>query len=417
MDPDSSNPTHSYKALLFICCGVTFTCYLGSYMRIPVVPLFAKSFGANTAEVGMINSSFLFTAGLLSLPLGILSDRLGRKLLILCGLLISALTSVMLYFSGSAQQLMWIYVLFGMGLAAFAPTMMSFVADFSPITHLGRSYGWYTLAIYGGMSLGPAVGGMTAQRFGFLSVFLVSGILVFSLFWLVLFYLPRARHVLVNRPPRRNTRVVAKEFLGNTPLLACWMVTLGGCFGLGMFVTFIPLHAQGHGVSIGGIGIIFATQAVCNALSRIPFGQLSDKVARRSNLVIVGLLGFAVCMFGFGLARSLGTFMVFAAGLGISMGVAFTAVGALISEVVPADARGLAMGGYNSCIYFGMMLSSLAMGIIIERIGFKNSFFAVAGVNLSAILFFYLMFNRAAAAAAPKAVTQLPGGADCRTRD
>ncbi len=417
MDPDPGNPTHSYKALLFICCGVTFTCYLGSYMRIPVVPLFAKSFGANTAGVGMINSSFLFTAGLLSLPLGILSDRLGRKLLILCGLLISALTSVMLYFSSSAQQLMWIYMLFGMGLAAFAPTMMSFVADFSPLTHLGRSYGWYTLAIYGGMSLGPAVGGMTAQRFGFLSVFLVSGVLIFALFWLVLCYLPRARHVLINRPPKRNTRVVAKEFLKNTPLLACWMVTLGGCFGLGMFVTFIPLHAQGHGVSISGIGIIFATQAVCNALSRIPFGQLSDKVARRSNLVIVGLLCFALCMFGFGLAHSLVTFMVFAAGLGISMGVAFTAVGALISEVVPADARGLAMGGYNSCIYFGMMLSSLVMGIIIERIGFKNSFFAVAGVNLSAILFFYLMFNRTAAAAAPKVVTQLPGEADCRSRD
>lgn len=156
MNLDGRRRIATYRGLLFICCTVTFICYLGSYMRIPVVPLFARSFGAGTVEIGMINSSFLLMAGLLSLPLGILSDRLGRKLLILSGLLISTITAVLLYFSSSAQQLIWIYLLFGIGLAAFAPTMMSFVADFSPATHLGRSYGWYTLAIYGGMSLGPA---------------------------------------------------------------------------------------------------------------------------------------------------------------------------------------------------------------------------------------------------------------------
>ena len=417
MKMEGTKSTLSYQALLLICCTVTFVCYFGSYMRIPVVPLFAKSFGADTAEIGVINSSFLLMAGLLSLPLGILSDRLGRKMLILCGLLISALTSFLLYFSSSAQQLIWIYVLFGIGLAAFAPTMMSFVADFSPVTHLGRSYGWYTLAIYGGMSLGPAFGGMTAQRFGFLPVFLISGILVFALCWVVFFFLPRARHVLVNRPPKRKTLVVARELFKNIPLLACWMVTLGGCFGLGMFITFIPLHAQDRGVSIGGIGIIFATQAVCNALSRIPFGQLSDKVAKRSNLVIVGLIGFALCMFGFGLARNMLTFILFSAGLGVSMGIAFTAVGALISEVVPADSRGLAMGGYNSCIYLGMMLSSLIMGIMIGKIGFKNSFFAVAAVNFAATVLFYLMFNSAAASRTKQAAAQLLSGAQCRTQD
>ena len=417
MKINGAKNTLSYRRLLFICCTVTFVCYFGSYMRIPVVPLFAKSFGANTAEIGVINSSFLLMAGLLSLPLGILSDRLGRKLLILCGLLISALTSLLLYFSSNTQQLILIYVLFGIGLAAFAPTMMSFVADFSPVTHLGRSYGWYTLAIYGGMSLGPAFGGMTAQRFGFLQVFLISGVLVFSLFWLVLFALPRARHVLVNRPPKRKTWVVAKELLKNTPLLACWLVTLGGCFGLGMFVTFIPLHAQDRGVSIGGIGIIFATQAVSNALSRIPCGQLSDRVARRSNLVIVGLLGFALCMAGFGLAGHISLFILFSAGLGISMGIAFTAVGALISEVVAADSRGLAMGGYNSCIYLGMMLSSLIMGILIEKIGFSNSFFTVSAVNFSATVVFYLMFKRSGSAKSTQTETELPSGARCRTQD
>jgi DHA1 family multidrug resistance protein-like MFS transporter len=65
----------------------------------------------------------------------------------------------------------------------------------------------------------------------------------------------------------------------------------------------------------------------------------------------------------------------------------------LISEVVSPDSRGLAMGGYNTAIYFGMMLSSLVMGMVIRAIGFKYSFFIVAIINLATTGVFYLMFS------------------------
>jgi MFS family permease len=66
---------------------------------------------------------------------------------------------------------------------------------------------------------------------------------------------------------------------------------------------------------------------------------------------------------------------VLAAGLvGISMGLAFTSVGALIAEVVPASSRGSAMGGYNTCIYLGMMLSSMIMGKFCQSAGFAVGF-------------------------------------------
>jgi len=109
--------------------------------------------------------------------------------------------------------------------------------------------------------------------------------------------------------------------------------------------------------------------------------------------VTVGLIGFAVFIAGFGLASNIYMFVLFATGMGISMGIAFTAVGALISEVVPPDSRGLAMGGYNSCIYIGMMLCSLGMGPVIREIGFMNSFFIVAAINLATTALFYVMVN------------------------
>ncbi|MEJ2658403.1 MAG: MFS transporter, partial [Desulfobacterales bacterium] len=365
----------SYGPLLIICCGVAFGGYLGSYMRIPVVPLYARSIGADTVLVGMINSAFMLIAGILSLPLGILSDRFGRKLIASCGLLVLSATSFLLYFSKIPMQILWIYFFFGAGVAAFGPTMMSFVADFSPPTHLGRSYGWYTTALYTSMSIGPAIGGFVAQQSGFLEVFLISGIIIFFTFWVVVFFLSPTHIIIGERPKRKeNIWIIIRGLLKNRPLLSCWLVTLGGCFALGMFITFLPLHAQNQNLALWQIGLVFAVQGISNAVSRIPFGQLSDKVKDRSLLVVIGLIGFAASMAGFGISKHPIHFVLFAAAFGISMGLAFTSIGALIAEVVPVESRGFAMGGYNACIYFGMMASSASMGPIIGKIGFEDGF-------------------------------------------
>jgi sugar phosphate permease len=75
------------------------------------------------------------------------------------------------------------------------------------------------------------------------------------------------------------------------------------------------------------------------------------------------------------------------------MGLAFTSIGALIAEVVPVESRGLAMGGYNTCIYLGMLSSSVSMGTIIEIIGFANGFYLTAAVNFFLVGFFHLLMK------------------------
>jgi len=362
-------------------------------MRLPVIPLYARSIGADTVQIGIINSAFLLIAGIMSLPLGILSDRFGRKLFASLGLIVLSVTSFLLYFSKTPMQIMWIYLLFGAGLAAFGPTMMSFVADFSPRTHLGRSYGWYTTAIYTSMSLGPAIGGFIAQQRGFLQVFLISGMIIFLSFWVVVLFLPPTHLVIADRPKKRKPSIIVRELLKNRPLLSCWLVTFGGCFALGMFVTFLPLHAQNQNLTVWQIGLVFAVQGLANALSRIPFGNLSDKVANRSTLVVIGFIGFAASMAGFAISKSTIHFVTFAIAFGASMGLAFTSVGALIAEVVSLESRGLAMGGYNTCIYFGMMASSASMGGVIRKIGFEGGFFITAVINLFLVGFFYLLMK------------------------
>jgi len=383
-----------YGTLLLICCTVSFACFFGSYLRIPVLPLYAASLGAGTVQVGIINACFLLMAGLLSIPFGILSDRLGRRSLIVAGLAVLSGSSFLLWFSTTTLQMMGIYLLFGAGLAAFAPTMMSYVADFTPATHLGRAYGWYTMAIYSAMTLGPAAGGFLGHALGLRNVFLVSGTAILLMVGVVILFLP----VSITHPHETGERpkfsVLTRELLANRTYLASLLATTGSCFGFGVFITFFPLFARTQGIEAGGTGLVFAAQALANTLSRLPFGFLSDRIARRSRLVVFGLAGFNASLAGIALCRGLAPFMLVAAILGVGMGVAYTAIGAMITEAVPAGMRGLAMGGYNSCIYMGMMLSSAIMGWVIKGVGFAGGFLVAALVTALVTGKFFLLVRR-----------------------
>lgn len=382
----------SYVTLMLICCGITFGCYFAAFMRLPVVPLYAHSLGVDTARIGMINAAFFLMAGLLSFPLGMLTDRWGSRRMAAVGLLILSVTSGGLFVCRTFIHFTAAYLLLGVGMAAFGPTMMTMVSFIAPRSHLGRSYGWYTTALFCGMSLGPAVGGYLARFGDPPQVFLAAAALLMLDLGLLLGLLPARLPEGEDPGPRENKPEAIRGLLRNRPLLGCWLLTLGACFGLGMFTSFMPLHAQNKGLDVSQIGIVFFTQGFCNGISRIPFGRLSDTVARRSTLIVAGIVLYVLALFGCGAARLMGHFTLSAGLLGISMGLAFTSVGAMIAEVVPALSRGSAMGGYNTCIYLGMMLSSVTMGAVSESIGFAMSFYLTAAVNLVFLWgFFYLM--------------------------
>ena len=362
-------------------------------MRIPVVPLFAQDLGAGAVMVGLINSAFLLTTGISAFPLGLLADRWGRKIVVTAGLLISLVTSLLLAVSLAPWQLLVIYLFFGLGLAAIGPTLMAYVADLSPPSHLGRSYGAYTLSIYTGMSLGPALGGWMADWLGFRLLFVAAAVLVGVVLVLALVFLPSFRRAPQPARSSAETKPSWRRLLHNRALLGCWLITFGGCFGLGAFITFAPLYMKEQNLSVGQIGLVFACQAAVNALSRVPFGRLSDRLGRRWVQAILGCLLMALSLVGFGQAYNLSQFLAAAAALGLAMGLGFTPVGALIAEVVPPEARGLAMGGYNSCIYLSMMLSAAIMGAVMSRIGFGSGYALVALVMVMTTAGFYWLIR------------------------
>ena len=107
----------------------------------------------------------------------------------------------------------------------------------------------------------------------------------------------------------------------------------------------------------------------------MPIGSLSDRVDRRW-LVAVGLIFLAVALATLGRLVHLPHLMACAVVMGVGMALTFTAIGALIAELVPAVQRGLAMGLYNSCVYLGMMIGATVLGVALKRIGYPAGFAA-----------------------------------------
>jgi MFS transporter, DHA1 family, multidrug resistance protein len=381
-DDPSADEERSFAALLTTCCLVTFACYFAVSMRLPVVPLHASGFGVTTSQIGVINAAFYLMAGLLAVPSGALSDLLGRKRLAIGGSVILCAGMLLLYVGHTYLQLAGIYLLLGVGIAAFGPTMMSWVAEVSPVTHLGRAYGWYTTALFCGLGLGPAAGGAMGAWLGFPAVFLAGAALVAINIWPLKQLLPMSGRSPIGHTERPRWGNTAGRVMANRPLIGCWAAALGANIIAGVFFTFLPLLAHHRGLSVGEIGIIFLVQSITNALARIPFGAFSDRFGRRHHQALAGIVLVTVAIAGFAPAATFIHFLLAAFGLGASLAVAFTSIGALIAETAAPAIRGLAMGGYNSSIYFGLMAGSIGIGPLIETVGFGRGFLWAGAINI-----------------------------------
>lgn len=380
---------HRYGLFLLLCC-IAFATFFCAYLRIPVLPLLAVSLGAGPAQVGIINGTFMLATGVLSIPAGLLADRIGPRIPAVGGILAAALSSFLVTQSTTPGQMAASYLLFGVGLAAFIPSMLSQVADSFPVERLGQAYGWYSTAMYVAITLGPATGGYLGKHIGLRQVFYLSAGLLLLVALLSLAFLPRSA-VLRKREPQAVLSAGVSLFR-NRALVACLLVTGGAAMGFGIFVSFFPLYASGAGLDPAQVGLVFAAQAITNVFSRIPVGIAADRFDRRW-IVAAGILFFAAGLALLGLFRQTASLSLCAVVLGIGMALTFTAVGALIAESVPPLQRGLAMGMYNSSVYLAMMAGSTIFGLCISVVGYPAGF-GLGGIAAMAGLGAFLLVLR-----------------------
>src|SRR5207248_9459160 len=157
-----------------------------------------------------------------SILLGRASDVGGRRALLWSGMAMTGVTSLLPPLFEGGFALAVIYGLAGLGVAAFTPTAMSLVGDAAAPGAAGRAYAWYATAHYGAIGVGPFLGGLAAEWWGYRAAFVASAVGAALAFALA---------VAMTVPPARTisgARVTFREVRVNPSVWAGWIVAASG---------------------------------------------------------------------------------------------------------------------------------------------------------------------------------------------
>ena len=162
------------------------TPFMGSSVNI-ALPSIGKEFSMNAVSLSWVVSSYLLAAAVFLVPLGRIADIYGRKRVLTYGIISFTAFSLLLAISNSPLVLISLRVLQGIGSAMIFGTGIAILTSVFPVKERGRALGINVASVYLGLSLGPFLGGILTQHFGWRSIFLVNvpiGLAVISMiFW------------------------------------------------------------------------------------------------------------------------------------------------------------------------------------------------------------------------------------------
>ncbi|TVP68082.1 MAG: MFS transporter [Leptolyngbya sp. LCM1.Bin17] len=389
------NPSVRSNLLILFAAGLCF--WAGLAGLLPTLPLFISTLGGSGQQIGIVMASF--AAGLLVArpTLSRLADDRGRKFVMVIGLSAVAIApfgyllvqllphlTVPLAFGQrtltvdlSILSLMLIRAFHGLSIAAFVVAYSALVIDLAPVDRRGELIGYMTLVNPIGMALGPALGGFLYEASGFVTAFLVMGILGIVGLLLV---------SQLDEPPRPSfdspypSAKPSEVFWGllwtgriRTPALVLLLVGLA----FGTLSTFVPLYVQETGLALN-VGLIYAASAMASFSSRLVVGRASDRYGR-GRFITASLAIYSLAMGLFWLADSAPAFLLAGLVQGFAAGTLIPMIAALMGDRSNPTDRGrtfgLAMVGFD----VGIALAGPVFGTIADGIGYRG-IFGLAGV-------------------------------------
>ena len=373
--------------------------------------LFASSLGATLTMIGFLGGTEGLTGLLLSVPIGSLSDRVNRRIVVGAGLLLFAVSYFLCAVIRNPYLLYVTRILTGIGVASTFYLGLALVSDIADEADRGLSIGLYTTCMGVGFAVGSGLGGRIAQDLGFSAGFQVATVVVLASF-AVLRWGP-VRPVDQQLPDA--TASPAQPFLARIAILRREPVLLAACIGnLGIAMAnegatfnFFPLYAASLAIGTAAIGSIFSARMLSSSAARLPTGALADRVPSR--YLMVGALALSMLvMFAIPFASSSTMLGLILIGDGIAFGMYFTAGNAAIAEHTTKANRGIATGLFIMAGSIGTTLGPIGLGAAAEHWTLRAVFWLTGAVLLAgllAILFLQLQARQAR----PTASSQTPG--------
>jgi DHA1 family multidrug resistance protein-like MFS transporter len=384
-----------WPLLMMICCTM-----MGSSIVVPILSVYAASFGVTSTMVGMLVTIFGIGRLLANFPSGWLSQQVGRRPLLVAGALVIAAGSLGAALTTDFLQLCFWRFVQGVGSGMYLTVSLAALADISTASTRARLVGLYQLALQMGATVGAVFGGYIAKLFGLTAPF--WALLIISLMTALLAVFSFRDSQVA--PARSLSGALAPEkrgmfsapFFGISFISAVSFFTRTAC----MF-QLIPLIAQdSFGMDVAqigyGIGIIAITM-----MMMMPFSQLVIEKAGARLAVVYSMIGMAVALLAIIAGPQQYWFWLSMVLYGITGGFNGPAIGAYSIAILPRRQYGSGMGLQRTLSDIGFVAGPVVIGLIddFSGIGHPGGIMANAALLVVATLIFLLVSSKRSAAA------------------
>jgi predicted MFS family arabinose efflux permease len=381
--------------LVRILGAAAFLVMFQAYLVAPLIPALIRSFHSNQSLIGLVVPAFTIPYGISSLFYGPLSDRYGRKIIILSLLGFLAISTILLGFSKTAIEFLLLRSVIGVATGGIVPISVALIGDIYPYEKRGKPIGLLFSCMAGGMTFGSTLGAYLNPLIGWPMEFFITGILA-TLLFLVVLGKPGIFHVQqVKVATGLKTIIKNSGELLNSPKgkKVYSLIFLNGLFHSGIFAWLGYYFTVKYGLNDQGIGIALLGYGLPGMLMGVSIGKAADRVGRRK-IVPFGLVigAFMVLVLAFKTPLWVGIIAVAILSLGYDMTQPLFA--GMISGLGNNSTRGQAMGLGSCLLFLGYGIGAIIFQLLLNT-GLSSALvvFAVLEIILAIAAYKFFSFN------------------------
>jgi DHA1 family multidrug resistance protein-like MFS transporter len=361
------------RSQLALLAVTDFTVWLGAGAIYPYLPVFLREQAhASLSQIALVATAYFVGVFVFSSYFGHLSDRVGRRPMIIAGTVLYAVSTALFVTTTNPVWFIVFRFVEGMGAAAVVPAAQAFVADITVNENRSRAYGWLTSAQFTGLIIGPALAwplyalGGGHGRWAFNTIFIFGAALTAVVAVVLALFLREPEHARAERREVPAQRPPLRTLL-TRPVIAIIVAVAAAEFAMGAWEVVWSIWLRHIGLSMRVIGLTWIAFSVPMA-----FSFVGGRVADRSNRFALMFWGFGITgasWIVFSLTHDMTTYLAAMLIGGCAFAVAFPAKQAFLVQVAAPRWLGSIQGVEQTAMQLAALVGTLTAPLLYGLIG------------------------------------------------
>ena len=354
-------------------------------------PLFAFELEGSIFLVTVLLASSAIARLVASPITGFMTDRWGRRPLLIMGAGIRGATGILSFFAGSYMEFFVLEFIGGVGIAMWNTSANILIADVTEPHIRGRVVAMRGMSMRAGQVTGPLLGALIAAFFDIRTIFLVNGVAKFLTLFMALYLIKESRTEDAAGAPQRQgllrSLATIRPFLNRAFFLVILATFAVSIMGQGVFSGLLPIYAQElANLNEASIGTLIGLGGLISVFVAFPSGMVSDGYGRKFALV-PGLVLLAVSAYLLSFGDNFTMLLIMVSVYGVAWGMSQGTAQTYAMDIAPAQQRGTFLGVWSLFQAAGGFVAPLAVGGLAQFWSFSGTFVVVAAwLAVSAVL-------------------------------